>query len=167
MSGEVTNPTAQTIPGFTAFPNLDPVIMGDVSLQGSVNSTDAGVMNQEVGGTAKTVIPYAPQGLSVTLVGPDVAGGRPDVQQAFVGKTMEVPVNIEGSSATMRPVQQTVPPLTNETTVEPPPVVKTADSETSPLSEKKANSLESLDAFFASLATPKKRWLFEGPESTG
>jgi endonuclease/exonuclease/phosphatase family metal-dependent hydrolase len=63
----VTNSTAQTIPGFAAFPTLDPAIIGDVSLQGSVNSTDAGAMLQEVGGLARITIPHAPIGLSVTL----------------------------------------------------------------------------------------------------
>ena len=70
VAGTVANTTAQTIPGFAAFPNLDPAIIGDVSLQGSVNSTDAGAMTQEVGGLARPTIPYAPIGLAVTPIGP-------------------------------------------------------------------------------------------------
>src|SRR5208337_3402872 len=66
----VPNTRAQTIPGFAAFPNLDPAIIGDVSLQGSVNSTDAGALLQEVGGLARITIPYAPIGLPVTPAGP-------------------------------------------------------------------------------------------------
>ena len=50
VAESTTNTTAQTIPGFTAFPNLDPLIIGDVSIQGSVNTTDASAMTQELGG---------------------------------------------------------------------------------------------------------------------
>ena len=67
VSGEVPNVTAKTIPGFAAYPNLDPVIIGDVSLQGVVNSTDAGAMLQEIGGIVRITIPYAPIGLQTTL----------------------------------------------------------------------------------------------------
>jgi hypothetical protein len=62
VANAIANTTAQTIPGFAAFPNLDPAIIGDVSLQGSVTSTDAGAMTQEVGGTVRVTIPYAPIG---------------------------------------------------------------------------------------------------------
>ena len=66
----VPNTAAQTIPGFTAFPTLDPILIGDVSLQGIVNQTDAGAITQQVGGTSQPTIPYAPIGLPVTPVGP-------------------------------------------------------------------------------------------------
>ena len=65
VASMVPNTAAQTIPGFDAFPNLDPAIIGDVALQGIVNSTDAGAMTQEVGGTARITIPYAPNNLAV------------------------------------------------------------------------------------------------------
>jgi hypothetical protein len=61
----IPNMMAQTIPGFAAFPDLDPAIMGDVALEGSVTSADAGGMLQEVGGMARITIPYAPMGLLV------------------------------------------------------------------------------------------------------
>ena len=51
---------------------MDPVIIGDVSLQVSVDSTDAETMNQEVGATARVTIPYAPIGLTIAPVGPDI-----------------------------------------------------------------------------------------------
>jgi hypothetical protein len=69
--------TAQTIPGFAAFPNLDTAINGDVSLQGSVNSTDTGAMTQQVVGLARPTIPYAPIGLPVTPLGPDTSFAVP------------------------------------------------------------------------------------------
>ena len=69
VSGGVPNPLTDTLPGFTAFPTLDPVVIGDVALQGSVNPTDAGAMLQEVAGTARNTIPYAPIGLPVTPLG--------------------------------------------------------------------------------------------------
>ena len=101
ISQGIASATNQTLPGFAAYPNLDPVIVGDVSNAGAVNLTDAAVMNQEIGGTAKTAIPYAPQGLSVTPTGPDPALSVPAVQQAPIGETVVVPVNID----TGRPTQ--------------------------------------------------------------
>jgi hypothetical protein len=73
LAGEMANTAAQTIPGFAAFPNLDPAIIGDVSLQGSVNFTDAGAMTQEIGGTQRPTIPYVPMGLQAT---PQLAPAR-------------------------------------------------------------------------------------------
>jgi hypothetical protein len=66
VASAIPNTTTQTIPGFAAFPDVDPAIIGDVSLQGSVTSTDAGAMIQQVSGEARITIPYAPIGLSVT-----------------------------------------------------------------------------------------------------
>jgi hypothetical protein len=72
VAGAVPNTGAQTIPGFGAFPDLDPAVIGDVSLQGNVNSTDAGALLQEVGGSDRPTIPYAPIGLPVTPASPGV-----------------------------------------------------------------------------------------------
>jgi hypothetical protein len=95
VAGAIANTVTQTIPGFSSFPQLDPAIIGDVSLQGSVTSTDAGAMTQQVGGTARPTIPYAPIGLTVNPVGPDptlsVAGG----QWLDGGGTLLVPVDID------------------------------------------------------------------------
>ena len=110
-AGGVPNTAAQTLPGFAAFANLDPVIIGDVSLQGSVNSTDAGAMIQQVGGTARITIPYAPIGLPVTPVGPDPTLSVPSAVPAVSGSTLIVPVNID----TARPAG--VSPVTTATDV--------------------------------------------------
>jgi hypothetical protein len=91
VAGTVANTTAQTIPGFAAFPNLDPAIIGDVSLQGSVNSTDTGAMTQEVGGLARPTIPYAPIGLPVTPAGPGPALTVPIEPVATVASMVVVP----------------------------------------------------------------------------
>ena len=90
VAGAVPNTAAQTIPGFAAFANLDPVIIGDVSLQGNVNSTDAGAMTQEIGGTSRSTIPYAPIGLSVTPLGPSPAlQSKADLAASFSNTTSE------------------------------------------------------------------------------
>jgi hypothetical protein len=77
-ASQIPNTLAQTIPGFEAFPNLDPVIVGDVALQGFVNSTDASVINQQLV-AARPAIPFAPSGLTFTQGGPSVvvASGQP------------------------------------------------------------------------------------------
>jgi hypothetical protein len=66
VAQSVPNTMTQTIPGFAAFPNLDPSIIGGVSLQGAVTTTDAGAVLQEVGGVSRITIPYAPIGLTVS-----------------------------------------------------------------------------------------------------
>jgi hypothetical protein len=97
VANAVANTLAQTIPGFAAFPNVDPAIIGDVSLQGNVNSTDAGAITQEVGGNARITIPYAPIGLQVTPAGSAfaVVGNR----AAGV-----IPANIDRMVTSQRPV---------------------------------------------------------------
>jgi endonuclease/exonuclease/phosphatase family metal-dependent hydrolase len=70
VAAKVPNTAAQTLPGFAAFPDIDPVIVGDVSLQGTVNSTDAGAVMQQLAVAARITIPCAPIGLTVTPVGP-------------------------------------------------------------------------------------------------
>jgi hypothetical protein len=61
----IPNTVLQTLPGFSAFPTLDPVIIGDVALQnlGGIVSTDVSAINQELI-SLKTAIPYAPIGLA-------------------------------------------------------------------------------------------------------
>jgi len=66
VAGGIANTVAQTIPGFATFPNLDPAIVGDVSLAGTVNFADATLMNQQLV-SAQVKIPYAPIGLPVTV----------------------------------------------------------------------------------------------------
>ena len=101
----VPNTAAQTIPGFTAFPTLDPILIGDVSLQGIVNQTDAGAITQQVGGTARPTIPYAPIGLLVTPVVPDAflpTGAGPRTSTVNHGSTS--PVVVGRAFAEMAPI---------------------------------------------------------------
>jgi hypothetical protein len=66
-----------------------------VSLQGSVTSTDAGAMTQQVGGTARPTIPYAPIGLPVNPVGPDPTLSVDGGQWTADGSTLVVSVDID------------------------------------------------------------------------
>jgi hypothetical protein len=86
----------QIIPGFNTFPNLDPVILGDVSLSnlGFVNATSAGTINQQLV-SPKTTIPFAPAGLPVTPTGPDPTLSMPTTLVASQGGTVIVPVDID------------------------------------------------------------------------
>jgi hypothetical protein len=104
VANTVANTQTQTIPGFAAFPNVDPAIIGDVSLQGNVNSTDAGAMTQEVGGNARITIPYAPIGLQVTQVGPDPTLSLPTSLTAAVGSSVIMPVYMGKVTSLQQPV---------------------------------------------------------------
>jgi FG-GAP-like repeat len=90
VANAISNTMAQTIPGFAAFPVLDPAIIGDVSLQGAVSSTDAGAILQEVSGTARITIPYAPIGLPAApspAMELDVAASRASQTLIAAGKS--------------------------------------------------------------------------------
>jgi hypothetical protein len=91
----VPNTAAQTIPGFMAFPNVDPILIGDVSLQGLVNQTDAGAMTQQVGGTARPTIPYAPIGLPVTPASPDPTSSKTTNLAVSQNNTVSLPKTID------------------------------------------------------------------------
>jgi len=72
VAGLNPNAVQQTLPGFPLFPNLDPVIIGEVNLGGTTNITslDTNKMNQQLT-VGQPTIPWLPAGLPVTLVGPD------------------------------------------------------------------------------------------------
>src|SRR5262249_25548437 len=90
------NVVQQTIPGFTAFPCLDPVIIGDVALVdlGGIVTTDTSAMNQELT-SPRTTIPWLPVGLTVTIVGPDPTLSVDGGQWTVDGEALLVPVNID------------------------------------------------------------------------
>jgi len=94
VAGGIASPVAQTIPGFAVFPNLDPAIIGGVSLAGAVSFGDASLMNQQLV-SAQAKIPYAPIGLPITTVGPDPTLSVPTDLVAAPGGTVIVPVNID------------------------------------------------------------------------
>jgi hypothetical protein len=90
------NSVQQTIPGFTLFPNLDPVIIGEVNLSPTTNitSSDTNKMNQELTSPQPTV-PWVPAGLSVVPAGPDPMLSVPTNVAIFPGGIENVPVNID------------------------------------------------------------------------
>jgi hypothetical protein len=77
----VANTTALTLPGFAAFRNIDPVIVGDVAMQGFVSFTDASVMNQELV-SARAAIPFAPAGIPDPPASQSAAPNLPLVETA-------------------------------------------------------------------------------------
>jgi len=71
-AGSNANLIQQTLTGFPLFPNLDPLIIGEVNLGGTPNITslDTNKMNQQLT-SGQPTIPWLPTGLTVTPVGPD------------------------------------------------------------------------------------------------
>jgi hypothetical protein len=70
------NVLQQTLPGFSQFPNLDPVIIGEVNLSPTITitSSDTNKMNQELTAPQPT-IPWIPAGLTVSIVSPSSVQG--------------------------------------------------------------------------------------------
>jgi hypothetical protein len=101
------NTITQTLPGFTAFPELDPVIIGSVSQQGgSIVPSDTTTINRQVT-SGQPAIPWLPVGVAAVTVGPDPVLSVPTNLVAIPGSTVTVPVNIdtahpEGSTGMVR-----------------------------------------------------------------
>jgi len=72
VAGENPNVIMQTLPGFVAFPTLDPVIIGEVNLNGLpyITALDINKMNQQLT-VGQPTIPWLPAGLTVTTGGAD------------------------------------------------------------------------------------------------
>ena len=92
--------------GFSAFPQLDPAIIGDPIDTGNTNSSDVTLMNRLLAGIATPQIPQPPSGLIIPPTGPDPTLSLPPVLTANPGGTVTVPVNIDtarpaGSSGLM------------------------------------------------------------------
>jgi len=101
VAGENPNAIMQTQPGFVAFPNLDPVIIGEVNLGGLpyITVLDVSKMNQQLT-VGQPTIPWLPAGLTVATAGADptlsvVDGGRWTVDGAR--QTVSVPVKIDAA----------------------------------------------------------------------
>jgi len=100
VGNESFNAALDTLPGFSAFPNLDPIIIGGVSQAGQpaiTNSGDAGTMLKELT-TPQPAIPWLPAGLPMNTMGPDPTLSVVDGGQWTVASgrwTVIVPVNID------------------------------------------------------------------------
>jgi hypothetical protein len=81
--------------GFAAFPLLDPVIIGDVGVNGSVDGSDITLINRQLAGIATPQLPPIPTSLTIVPTGPDPSLSLPVTQQAAPGETVIVPVNID------------------------------------------------------------------------
>jgi len=97
VGNESFNATFDTLPGFSAFPNLDPIIIGGVSQAGQpaiTNSGDAGTLLKELT-TPQPAIPWLPVGLPMNTMGPDPTLSVPTDLVAAPGGIVIVPVNID------------------------------------------------------------------------
>jgi len=103
VAGENPNVIMQTLPGFVAFPNLDPAIIGEVNLGGLsyITALDINKMNQQLT-VGQPTIPWLPAGLAVTPAGvsdPTLSigylapGDSPGAK--YRGGTVSVPVNTD------------------------------------------------------------------------
>jgi len=72
VAGLVPSTVFQTLPGFTSFPDLDPMIIGGVSQSGQAGivGNDASMLNKQLT-SGQSSIPWLPAGLAVNTIGPD------------------------------------------------------------------------------------------------
>ena len=81
--------------GFAAFGLLDPAIIGDLTTDGFVNSTDVTLVNRWLAGFVQSQFPPIPTGLTITPTGPDPILSLPTNLDVVAGATVIVPVNID------------------------------------------------------------------------
>ncbi len=81
--------------GFSAFEQLDPAIIGNVTSTGNLNSSDVTLMNRLLAGIATPQIPQPPSGLAIPATGPDPTLSVPTVLTPTAGGTVTVPVDID------------------------------------------------------------------------
>ncbi len=81
--------------GFAAFGLLDPAIIGDLTTDGFVNSTDVTLVNRWLAGFVQSQFPPIPTGLTITPTGPDPILSLPTNLDVVGGATVIVPVNID------------------------------------------------------------------------
>jgi len=88
--------------GFSAYPLVDPVIIGDVSsTNGAITSGDVTLMNSYLAGTTRPQIPAVnPHGLTVANGGPDPTLTIEGATHALSGQALVVPVNIDDAHPT-------------------------------------------------------------------
>jgi hypothetical protein len=82
--------------GFAAWPNVDPVLVGDVNASGTLTSTDASVLLRRVQGVPRAEIPALPAGIGpITFVGPDPLVRVGDNPAGMPGATVSVPLTLD------------------------------------------------------------------------
>jgi hypothetical protein len=93
VAAAAANTVAKTVPGFSAYPNVDPALIGDVGLQGFTNFTDVSVMLGQLA-SPRATIPVAPAGLPIAAAGPDptlsVDGGRWTADRDSLGVSVSI-----------------------------------------------------------------------------
>ena len=90
-----TNAATGTLGGFSAFQLADPVIVGNLSGNGNVDSADITLLNSFLAGLQRAQIPSIPAGLTITPTGPDPTLSVGGHVQATPAATVVVPVDID------------------------------------------------------------------------
>ncbi len=81
--------------GFGAYPLADPMIVGNVTANGTLSALDTRLLTQKVQGLTQTAIPAIPAGIDpITYSGADPLVSLPTVD-AKAGETVTVPVNLD------------------------------------------------------------------------
>ena len=82
--------------GFSAYPLVDPVIVGDVNGNGRVDATDALLIQRKVVRLPVPELPDLPSPVPVVLpIGPDPALDIPDGLNVQAGQRITVPINLD------------------------------------------------------------------------
>jgi len=82
--------------GFSAWPLIDPTIIGDVSNSAGLTSTDSTILSREISGFDRPEIPPLPATLpTVFFSGPDPLVSLPRNLSVRAGELVNVPVNLD------------------------------------------------------------------------
>src|SRR5580765_7911247 len=103
------NAVAGIYGGFVGYRLADPVIVGDISNNNSIDASDVTALNQSLSGTLQTRLPPVPTNLNIAPTGPDPTLSLPSDLRASPGETVMVPVYLdtarpEGSAGLMEAI---------------------------------------------------------------
>src|SRR5580765_2302580 len=89
------NAVAGIYGGFVGYRLADPVIVGDISNNNSIDASDVTALNQSLSGTLQTRLPPVPTNLNIAPTGPDPTLSIPGNLRASPGETVMVPVYLD------------------------------------------------------------------------
>jgi hypothetical protein len=89
------DPASETLGGFAAYPLADPDLLGELSGNGIVDSSDITLLNATVAGIVSQKVPVVPAGLTIVPTGPDPLLSLPTHPQVSPGDIVTIPVNID------------------------------------------------------------------------
>jgi hypothetical protein len=95
----ISRVAAKADTGFSAYPLVDPVIVGDVSGDGTVSAYDGSLLLGPIAGKTQPLVPAIPAGVTIAPIsGPDPTLSMPTQLSAAWGEVVRIPILLDNAS---------------------------------------------------------------------